>query len=1183
MRIRQVINRGMMSSMLVLAASMYSTAQAQLVEDDRYLLRVMTDIFDGAEAFSHSQTIGFARSRKDDQSYIQIDYKDGALVKESPYQTAATSFQNTSSPEADFLYDYATHTLSGSNTVGDYFNAFISPLMANNQPLGEDATWSKDIAVSDLGTEGIFEGEFTIEVSRDYFTHNDKDLVVVTYDIPAFSYESATGLPVVHWARGAALLDANMAELYWNTTLHQAVLGDGIQDAQPYRYAKTIAMMTHDEIPVVNIERIPEAWRVFNALHYETSDEVLPFSTNAISDSSPIKMAMNLDLLGLSLAENSGNQAPLLSGQQTSGSHGNQKSNPPTNPTISATTETAGVLNDILNTYTSRGVAVTKAASNSLDIYREISTIVAEDAGALNLIAADMERLNRQLDANSRAFSNLNQAYIDTTQDFVEELKNGQKFETIVPLSVQRTYDQMSVLNEEFEGIQRLLDNNLAEPSDLVRLGQIEQEFLAASKLYDQGVANIKPVLVLSDKAKELQQRLAWIDKTMAERAVISEKLAKEVLIYEGLQRRMPVQVVGKIKEKIGILPIDKLSSNAKALLRGADVGLTGLSHLNNANTVRVSFVNFVQAAANDQSSGDLSLTRNYGDGAVTDLALDLTGLVANALSGDVSGTFSDGAAILGGSLSDLYVSAKGLKDINARNAELAKMNAEMQRTLTAMKAQKSDRETLLFEVSKLIAASDLSEAEKDRLFAELENINVMQDGDFERLTALGTYARDNTSTQTEQDAYDAQARENLERQRKYRAELRQQREAQEEARIEGLANIKAENERRRKANEGFQDAVNDRDYPVTDPNDVPKPPAEFEDPFGDLDSTETISTVEDILTDPTLQNVWVDPYTDFDLDEYQRLAMEQRTKDREAWLESLRKDPKGDLIGANVRQYEENGVTHYVFTSVDWNAPTFDMPDWVPPTIDPVTFSGVDFSGFGWSTFDEDDGLPRGFSNLAVDYDGLSGTVKTDTSDWDEWIDRVGRRQLERLAKQAGYPNLASALNDWQNLFKNANDPDWVRWAMNAPSCAGYGGCGPQYQGRWTMKLSQLELGRLISDSRDVFSSAGLSDIAIFGFDLSYVLRDFGLEDGDLVEVVVSQFGRELLRREVSLLNAGTDFNIRLNPGVASVEITALNEGAISPNTAEVTINNVAEGDGEQQYSLLTGGQATLRVESGR
>jgi hypothetical protein len=221
-------------------------------------------------------------------------------------------------------------------------------------------------------------------------------------------------------------------------------------------------------------------------------------------------------------------------------------------------------------------------------------------------------------------------------------------------------------------------------------------------------------------------------------------------------------------------------------------------------------------------------------------------------------------------------------------------------------------------------------------------------------------------------------------------------------------------------------------------------------------------------------------------------------------------------------------------------------------------------------------------FKNNAFDYTSMVGIVPTDLSRWGEWLATQNVRELERLALTAGYPNLASALADAQNIIRQSQDDGYRRWAMQAPSCNGLGGCGPSYLERWHMKQSIVALGDILNDSRDIFSSGGFSDIGISGLDLNYLLRDHALEDGDIVRVRISQFGRTIYEGEISLTNLGQIFNLGVGRGVASLEIFAVNEGFSSPNTAQITVDNVVRGEGTQTYSLNTGETATLRIEAG-
>lgn len=221
-------------------------------------------------------------------------------------------------------------------------------------------------------------------------------------------------------------------------------------------------------------------------------------------------------------------------------------------------------------------------------------------------------------------------------------------------------------------------------------------------------------------------------------------------------------------------------------------------------------------------------------------------------------------------------------------------------------------------------------------------------------------------------------------------------------------------------------------------------------------------------------------------------------------------------------------------------------------------------------------------FRNNAFDYSSMVGIVETDLSRWGEWLASQDIRRLERLARLAGYPNLASALADAENIIRLADDDGYRRWALQPPSCSGLAGCGPSYLERWAMKQSIVALGDILADSRDIFSSGGFSDIGISGLNLKYLLRDHSLEDGDIVQVKISQFGRTIYQGQVNLTNLGEGFNLGLGRGVASLEIFAVNEGYSPPNTAQIRVDDVVRGSGTQTYSLRTGETATLRIEAG-
>lgn len=271
------------------------------------------------------------------------------------------------------------------------------------------------------------------------------------------------------------------------------------------------------------------------------------------------------------------------------------------------------------------------------------------------------------------------------------------------------------------------------------------------------------------------------------------------------------------------------------------------------------------------------------------------------------------------------------------------------------------------------------------------------------------------------------------------------------------------------------------------------------------------------------------------------------------------------------------------------------EMPGWIEPgSPDAATFAELmaqlDLSlDEIMSLIDDAPDKRSGISSLdefvnnnAFDYLSMVGIVETDLSRWAGWLATQNVRELERLASLIGYPNLASALADAENIILRSEDPGYRQWAMQAPSCGGYVGCGPNYLERWWAKQANVALGDILADSRDIFSSGGFSDIGISGLNLAYLLRDHALEDGDIVQIRITQFGRVIYEGQVNLTNAGEMFDLIVGRGVASLEIFAVNEGYSSPNTAQITVENVVRGEATQTYSLQTGQTATLRIEAG-
>ncbi|GAB5458552.1 MAG: hypothetical protein Hens3KO_15820 [Henriciella sp.] len=1176
LKTRLKLNQTASAIALGLSALFAIPAYAETDQKDRYHLRMTTQIFDGNKEFSHTQAAGLARIRNGDQSYVQLDFQDGFVAFERDNSTEIAKFRNTSGQEAAFLYDYKTHSLSGGNDVSEDFNRYIRPLMAGNVTRGEDARWIKSVQLDQLGIEGVFDGQTEIELSRKYFAHQGEDYVLVAYNLPAFQYTAEDGTPVIHWGQSMALLDANMSKAYWNNTLHRAVAGDSIQQMRPYRFAKSIAMSDENGDPVLDIRDMPDVWEAFEPFYSDSATGAIPFSGSNLGGQTPIKVAVRLDILGLSLAENSGNQLGEITAQQQNGNRGQEVAD-----------QTATTLG-----YTTKGASLAK-----LQVLYEVDTTRMDNA-----VRAYKQKV-AAIAVDLRVLSDKQDALIETIENRNDLLREANLLEKAHELDAITLDNLLNTSPRQDDRINRLFDTMMSRESRLhtitESIAEIETGAIRQGLIGSGPSTNTSLVLGSSgggggaatgdrllDQLQNTQRELRNLEHTYDALAPEGEALAKAVTKLEA--QRLAFEKNGIVIKKAGF--IDQLTESSprlksvltsKSVQLAAEFGdelLTTAGDVANIYTTGKAGYNVYDAATSNKASGEIGLVRSYGTpGSALDLGLDIGGLFLSAATGDLRGFVSDGVAITAGSMADIFVSGKALKDINQLNNEATRLGSELTRARSQQHRVRSQRQLEQYALITDIMNSDLSQSEKDRLITQVQALNVMRPGDldYNRLKQIAAEANMAISNETasrarndedskpenRQDLADRLGKDKDDFWKAYEEEQRKQ--AEEEQRREA---IRAENERGRNAT-----IEEDPQYPTRDPSTIKVVKDKIEeDPFGDFDPTESLDVIDDILTDYDPNNVWIDPYADFDLEEYQRQVLLAREEAHQEWLKSLRKDPKGEEIGAGVRSYEEHGVRHLVFTSVDWNAPEFEPPKWVPVGWEPPKFSGFD-----WTNFDDDD-WPSGESSLSL-------TFATDTSNWDEWIDQIGRRKLERLAKQAGFYTLAEALKNWNLLLNNLNDPNWVKWAQSPPGCSPSLGCGPSYQGRWSEGLARLELARLIDQSRDVFSTAGLSDVAIFGFNLEYMMRDFGLEDGDLVQIVVTQFGREIFSQELSLLNNGTDFDVRLNPGVASLTITALNEGAISPNTAQITIDNVAEGESDQTYSLLEGEQAVLRVESGR
>lgn len=113
--------------------------------------------------------------------------------------------------------------------------------------------------------------------------------------------------------------------------------------------------------------------------------------------------------------------------------------------------------------------------------------------------------------------------------------------------------------------------------------------------------------------------------------------------------------------------------------------------------------------------------------------------------------------------------------------------------------------------------------------------------------------------------------------------------------------------------------------------------------------------------------------------------------------------------------------------------------------------------------------------------------------------------------------------------------------------------------------------------------SSGGLSDVAVGKRDVSLTFWDHGVEDGDRVSIDLTKTTNGMMETvnvfTGTLTKVHATKQIQLRRGPNTIEVTALNEGDFSPNTASLTISNVVRGSDSQKWGLVEGAKGSFTI----
>jgi hypothetical protein len=1105
---------------LLPAAGAAAAGSAVIEERQSYALRLMTQIFDGREDFSHTQLLGVGRVRKGNRSVTQYDYGDGAVViRESDGGLAAGRFLNVTPAEKGVIYNYDTHTMQGNSAITIFHNDVIRPLLNRGPALGSDASWTSQVPLASLGLNSISGGDVTIKLEREYFTFHGKPMVLVHYAIPAFVYESESGQKLVHWAHGISLTDPGFGMIYLNSALHRSVAQQEGLASTPYRYARTMVAANPDGSAMIDYREVPQLREHIDKLFSSDAMRVVPPSGPAAQPSNtPIELAALLDRIGFTLGENGANQSGSATAAQQEGD----------NVTVLGTLNAAASRVNQLG----QAIGVTKAGTAVIGTTQAVAEIVSMAESLL----AKQARIASEVQTISTKLNALN-----------DVLKSVPLVPEYTP-QVTKLQTQQSNLGKMMFAVEERLDRLANQIDDLETSGKPVPAHLLTE--FDDTLDTQRDLFGrMKGVTESLETSFSTGDGVKMVPDMTNPTAVRALREIEELkQSRSLLELASQDLGKSGIVIMQKLANSNKAVFEALEafsnspVGkvLDKLAHVMNFVTGVKVVSNSYTAATTNIGAGDLPLTRDYGyDGwdATLTLGLDILGMGANALTLNVPAFWSDFAALTFGTFSDTVIAYKGISDVEKLILQAEKDALYIQEQETR-RVEKRMRDFDARWAGRPSSLGDIIAGTVDPYkdgyglppWPEGQEPPDVPPGD-DPSTPTDTKPKQPTKPPVfaEPDPYP-------------KADPVTPKEKSDEPRLEATVLTPAELWQIKVRGEN---AAAEEELKKYQEEKLAQLKAEGEESSlpGTYDfRTSTLETTELLVSTFDIEPVTFEPVEfkmpTFDLDEDLFVRNEDGTT-------SLKKV----------------GPDDFVMTPMD--APEISM---FPPT-DP----------------DDLDGYPGTGEYPSFGLDSISGTaMEPDLDKWAEWLEGQDLRLLEQLARGAGYPSLAFALEDAERIIRLSEDSGYRTYANRGPNCAGYTGCTGSV-GPWKIAWATIRLGDILAESREIFSSGGFSDIGISGFNLAYLLRDFGVEDGDLIDVQISQFGRPISTiRGHFLTNAGNRFNVNLRPGVSQMVVTALNEGSLRPNTAQVSIDNVVRGEASQTYSLSTGETAVLRIESG-
>jgi hypothetical protein len=957
------------------------------ITENRYYMMLMTQTFDGTFERSHSQKAGFARLRNADESWVKIDYGDGALVIREPARLGMRAslstgrFVNTTGTEVAIAYDYRTNAMRGNPRTAAYHNTYIRPLMAGMPPLGSDVAWTVSLSAAKLGVAKAQSGDFAMEVKRTYFSHAGAPYVILEYSVPDFTYGNALGEKVVHRARGVALADPAMGQIYWNTSLQTAETSEAGGRTRPYRYARTGFAMDAKGQPLLDLAAIPEMKPYLDSFYNSEATAPLPVIGARIADQTPVEIASKIDMAGFALGENSGNQLVEAIGSYSNGETGAQVG--------------AGIDYEINNVIQPALGAI--AISTGIVFEQNVQQILSaatRTIGEIEALRARAAIVQSQTRSISAALTAQNLRIAALTEKIYQQVVNGENYAT---------------------AMKTLTELDVARFNSGQLMGQLRDVALRV------GSYNLEIV--------KLQNAVTNVGDDIAR--VAASPIAREGSVANALMK------------------LNSMLSAQKAL--SAAFNGIGLA----ANLAGIAKNMSLLASFDPHQSGELALNGNYsGWGIIAEPALFMLATAGDFASGNITATVLDLTNFIGGRFGDVYMSWQSVRAANV-DAQIAFME-EVRTGLRSAAQNQRNIDTLISATGNLGSRITALQQEASTNTAQSYRPGGVNDPNW-------SDPRFDARTGRPIPSYWAYLKANS-------PETLVRMGIDPDAPVGGWPNGVRPQDRPR--TQTAQQTTQPRqpggpDYPTAPARTRPNTPTPPREPT--LEEIAAGGSTSPARTPPT-------PYTP---------PPRPPARDDRIYVD------ESPITQTATSSFDITPVTFDPvtfqpnWTPVTWTAPTWTPPTWTPPTWTPPRFDAPRASDIDWTDLGVGRNWPQAIDNMAFEYGDMSGQVATDLSEYEEWLATQNQTYLEQLARTAGYPNLASALQDSASLIRKANDPAFYTWAWSPPAVSGAIGIqfseGQHEMGRAAYMLGDLlKLSGLFSGeggARQVAGEEGLDD----------------------------------------------------------------------------------------------------------